>query len=461
MTFGDKFHVLRCLTMAAGLGAFLALAGGCQRVGNAQAGATDSGDKPKKRVDKAGEITLNADLAEGGLFLEVEPAKAESDWSEPVTVYGQVVPNPLATVEVRAPFGGVLREGSKPWPKPGQPLQVGDELGWVDIRVSPQDRLDLQNKLNEATLKHKGAVETLKVKQAQVRRLESASQSVPLRELEAVRVQLSEARTQEDLAKSALELWREALSEIDRPGQRRSSAWSYPLKAPAAGEVAELAGRPGTSVEPGALLIKLVDFRRPLVRLDLPPDTLRTGPPKTVDLWTVTPTPGALRGVRNQPRGGAEALKIQAALLGAASGVTVGSQYAGYFYEVETSPAKNGSASQPAISGSIADSIVWRPGLAVKAEVRLSSPDARTQNAVSVPVTALLYHQGRALIYVRINKDGKTVTFARREVQVLGRKDNRCILAATQELDDKAAVVVRNAQRLLSEEFNRAGDDDD
>jgi biotin carboxyl carrier protein len=453
---------LKWIGTAAGLAALLGLAYVVHKTVLAQ-GAGDKSENKSSRKDVAGEITVKAGYAEGGLFLEVAPARAAETWYDPVTVYGLVVPNPRATVEIRSPFAGTLREGGKPWPRPGQVIKAGEELGFVDIRVGPQDRLDLHNKLNEASLKHKGALETLRVKQTLLRRLEAAPQSVPLRELETARMQLSEAKTQEALAKSAVDLWQEALTEIDRPGRRQSTAWSQPLRALVAGEVTELAGQPGTSVEAGAVVMRLVDFRRPLIRLDLPPEALRHGTPKTVELHALTGRPPALRGARNQPQADREAGTIQANWIGIAPAVSAVSQLAGYLYEVEPPPVKNGSDNpSSADQGLVTEGIAWRPGLAVKAELHVPpAPDLKGQEAVSVPTSALLYHQGRALVYIQKYKDEKVVTFAHCEVQVLGRKDGRLILAANQDLTDQTPVVVRNAQRLLSEEFKQAGDDDD
>ena len=99
----------------------------------------------------------------------------------------------------------------------------------------------------------------------------------------------------------------------------------------------------------------------------------------------------------------------------------------------------------------------------MKAELHLPPPaGVKGRDAVSVPASALLYHLGRPLVYLRreAEKDAKNVVFARHEVQVLGCAQDRWILAADQELFDQASVVVRNAQRLLSQEFAKAGDDD-
>jgi hypothetical protein len=435
----------------------------------AQSQAGDS-NALKKRERVPGEITLKADYA-AGLFLEVEPARSVEAWYEPVTVYGQVVPNPLASVEVRSPFAGTLRDGSAPWPRPGQWVKAGSVLGWVDIRVGPQDRLELQNKLNQAAQTHKGALDTLKIKQAHLSRLENASQTVSLRELEEARVDFNKAKTEEALAKSSVDLWQEALREIDRVAERKSSIWSQVLKMPAAGEVIDLVGKPGTAVEAGGIILKLVDFRKLLIRLDLPPEALAKGPPKTVELIALPKIPWGLRGARNQPQTENDSQKITAHLLGAGPAINPATQFAAYFYQVEAPPSKNGQGTHPTDEpeasatgevGLVTNGFAWRPGLLVKGLLRLPpGPNGKSQEAVAVPSGALLYHQGRALVYVQKSKDEKAVTFARCEVQVLGRDGSCWIIAANNAmLGDQVPVVIRNTQLLLSEEFKLDVDDD-
>jgi hypothetical protein len=80
---------------------------------------------------------------------------------------------------------------------------------------------------------------------------------------------------------------------------------------------------------------------------------------------------------------------------------------------------------------------------------------------VSVPVEAVLYHEGRALVYVRL-KPGK---YQRREVRLLGREGGHWVLARRQGQSPTGVapgepVVSRQAQVLLSEEFRGEGDDD-
>jgi hypothetical protein len=349
MGFRNLSFLLQWLATLALLANLLALAYWVneQVTARRDAEATDKG-AAKKRDDDPGDGTLPTRVAES-LLLEVEQPKLEERWVEPVTVYGQVVPNPLATVEIRAPFAGTLRAGGGRWPQPGQWLKAGDVLGWVDIRVAPQDRIDLQNKLNEADQKHKGALDILQLKKAGLDRFEAAFQSapksVPLRELEEARREYTEANTQEALAKDAVNLWKDALAEIDRAGPGKSGNWSQALKVPAAGEVTDLVGRAGTAVEAGGLVLRLVDFRRPLVRLDLSPEVVLKGPPRAVELFAITPSAPALNGVRNQPQAARPAHKLRATLTGTAPGVNPASQFASYLYETDADSSREESES--------------------------------------------------------------------------------------------------------------------
>jgi multidrug efflux pump subunit AcrA (membrane-fusion protein) len=129
------------------------------------------------------------------------------------------------------------------------------------------------------------------------------------------------------------------------------------------------------------------------------------------------------------------------------------SQSAGFWYEVDTtlapgqdSGAENGATPEVVGGG------IWRPGLFVTADLKVLNGKPRP--AVAVPETALLYHQGRALVYVRIGPG----RYERREVQVLGREGDRWLLASGVTAGER--VVYRRAQVLLSEEFRGEADND-
>jgi membrane fusion protein, heavy metal efflux system len=419
-----------------------------ERVGETEGAGAEPARRVENRVIKLGVALARAH------GLEDEQAVAVS-WQPRVAVQGRVVPNPRATAEVRAPFAGTLRaEPEGAWPAPGQSVKAGQVLGQLDIRVGPQERIDLESKLAEAKIKQQGAEAARKIQQERVDRLNklNGTQAVAQRELDEARLQLTDAETQAATARATAELLQHAFDELKK-GTRtfldsekdRLPFYALPLTAPADGEIAELAARPGAAVEAGAVLALVVDFRRPLVRLDLPPEVLTEGPPPEVDLVTAQPVPPALLGAGNRPEAAALAPSVHARLLGPGPQVDAALQLAAFWYEV-----------QPAATVRV---VAWRPGLFV--EAYLKAADAGRRDAVSIPAAALLYHQGRALVYVRLDP-GK---YARREVEVLGRDGDRCIVAARQGLAPTGVtpgefVVNRQAQLLLSEEFRIDVDND-
>jgi biotin carboxyl carrier protein len=451
--------------------------------------AGDGGDKAEgqpRASEKSSDRTLKfPEAAADSHGLKYAPAE-EVPWREQVAVYGRVVPNPAATVTVQAPVAGTLR-GDGRWPAPGQRVRAGQVLGQVEIRVGRLEQLDLQGKLADALIRRKRAEEVCDRRRDLVKRQAQASPgTVTQLQKEEAEVQLLEAQLQVDTARAAVALLQKALDEIEQrngprlralasslfgtapqagfPGQLpwgllawgsqepAALSWSLPLSAPTDGEVTELGGQPDTAVEAGGLVLRLVDFRRCRVRLDLPPALLAAGPPAEMDLSALAPPAPALAGPTNQLAGAAPGPAVSARLLGAAPEVDPASQYARYWYEVDFRPH----------GPELRDGVSWRPGLFVKSQ--LPAPQAAAQPAVAVPAGAVLFHQGRALVYVR-TEPGR---FQRREVRILGRQGDRCFLAPRDIVfgDEKVGVdggelvVSEQAQLLLSEEFHSDIDND-
>jgi hypothetical protein len=403
----------------------------------------EAGDSaPPKRAANA-IIKLGAALAESHGLTD-EAARAVQ-WTKRVAAYGRVVPNPRGLSEVRVAFAGTLRSTSDtPWPLLGARVKAGQVLGWLDIRVGPQERLDLLTRLNEARFKERGSEELVRLQQERVDRFRAAGAGVSQAELDSALTQLTEARTQLATARAAVKEWQDALTAIDQHAQRKATTWSQPLTAPADGEITELAGRPGMTVEPGGVVARCVDFRFALLRLEVPPEVVADGPPAHVELFANSAVPLALEGATNNPDPRSESPSFPGRLVGAAPQVEVNSQFAAYWYEVDTA---GGKANEDRLRPSN-----WRPGLFVKALVPV--PQAGSRSAVAVPATSLLYHQGRALVYVRISPG----RFERREVRILGRDNGSWVLASGVQAGER--VVSQRAQVLLSEEFRGEADND-
>jgi len=396
--------------------------------------AAETTEPEKRSANRV--VKLGAKLADA---LGIEVAAAESiTWTKRVAAYGRLLPHPGSGAEVRAAFAGVLRAPpGGGWPKLGECVKAGQVLGWLDIRVGPQERLDLLARLSEARVKQRGAEDVVQVHQERLDRLKGAGAGVSRSELDTAQTQLTEARTQLETATATVKSWQQALDAIDGQGDKKEKTWSQPLTAPAGGEITEVTARPGTVVEPGSVLVRSMDFRVALVRLELPPEALTNGPPSTVEVFTAPPRPAALAGPTNRPDPPGHAHQFSARLLGPAAQVEVASQFAAYLYEVDT--AGTGTS-------------VWRPGLFVKSYVPLTRE--KSVEAVAVPATSLLYHDGRALVYVELSPG----RFERREVRVLGRQKDHWVLADGVEEGEK--VISQRAQVLLSEEFRGKADDD-
>src|SRR5262249_39572436 len=224
---------------------------------------SEKGRAPKFKQG-LGEVRLPLKVAES-LSIAWEPVKSADPWYEPVAAYGRVVSNPLATVELRAAFAGTLHWAKTDGPVLGHKVDAGKVLGRVDIRVGPHEHLDLLNKRNEAETKLEGAKRARKIQQDRVDRFKASPQGVSPRELEDAELQLIEAKTQQAVAQEAVDLGRSALDAIDKQGKDKTFVWSQPVKAATAGEVTEIGGQSGMSVEAGGLLVRMVDFRRLLI----------------------------------------------------------------------------------------------------------------------------------------------------------------------------------------------------
>src|SRR5262249_35684910 len=285
------------------------------------------------------------------------------------------VSNPLATVELRAAFAGTLHWAKSDGPVLGHKVEAGKVLGWVDIRVGPQERLDLLNKRNEAETKLEGAKRARKIQQDRVDRFKASPQGVSPRELEDAELQLIEAKTQQAVAQEAVDLWRSALDAIDKQGKGKSFVWSQPVKAATSGEVTEIGGQSGMSVEAGGVRVRLGDFRRLLIRLEVPAVALAQGPPKSLEVSPASSGPASVRAARSHPEVLKPAQSFKATLVGPAPQIDVAAQLAGYFYRIDLSASSQNG-----------DGILWRPGLFVRAEIpSLPAAGAEPEEAVSVP----------------------------------------------------------------------------
>jgi hypothetical protein len=335
MRLGLLSSLIRWMVAVAFFAGLLALAYAFRGILGDRRGAETGDGVQQSKLAANNVVKLGPELAES-YGLKDGPAQ-EVAWQQRVSAYGRVVPNPRAIAEVRAPLAGTLRAARNiPWPALGNRVEAGDVLGWLDIRVGPQERLDLEIKLGEARAKQQGAEAVFKIQHERLQRIQSLEGpgGVARADVDQALVQLSDAQTQLATAKTTVQTWQDALAEINGQGDRKENTWTQPLKAPAGGEITDLAGRPGMALEAGGLVARVVDFRRVLVRLDIPSQALAEGPPPEVELFAVANGPPALEGATNRPEPALPEQPVRAVLAGAAPQVEMSSQLAGYWYEV-------------------------------------------------------------------------------------------------------------------------------
>jgi hypothetical protein len=223
-------------------------------------------------------------------------------------------------------------------------------------------------------------------------------------------------------------LWKQALESAGK------TTITVPIHAPAAGEIAEVGALPGANVEAGQLLVRIVNFRRVLLRLEFPHAANGDGPPDALDAEALGPA---------NPPADYAAPRFRAVLRGPAPSVEVGLQKDAYLYEIVPHSQDNTTPH-------------WRPGLYVKA----LAPGKNSLAAIEVPASALLIHEGRTWVYVQKDSDDpKYRRYQRRQVDVLGRHGDKAFLGSQGWLGDEL-VVSKRAIALLSEEVRPDADDE-
>lgn len=366
--------------------------------------------------------------AKGVRFKRPEDAKlrgieavsvSTASWHPKLHVDGRVVPNPHASVELRAPFAGIIRvEATESKLRLGESVDPLGTLAMFDARFTPAEGLDLKTKLVDAEARHKSAEEVVKIRQERLGRLDKLPVGLLSQdEADSVSIQLSEARMQANVALTQWKIWKQALEAVGK------KTVIVPIQSPIAGEIAEVGVQPGASVDAGQMIVRIVDFRRVLLRLDFPTASTSEKPA----------TPVYVKALDSD-------VPWRASLRGRASNLEPGLQKASWLYEIL--PDKDGSSPR------------WQAGLFVRATLDDSTKPALA--AIEIPATALLVHQGYTLVYI----EKRLGRYERREVSVLGRQEDKVYVAAKGWLASEDRVVLSGAQVLLSEEFRNEMDDD-
>ena len=347
------------------------------------------------------------------------PARSPSPGPSGCRSTARWCPNPAAAVEVRSPFAGTLRaDPDADWPAPGRWVRSGQMLGWIDLRVQAQERLTLEDNLNTARLTKQGAERVVALQRERVGP-DRVGLAVADRPRPAARRRQGPARRGRDPSwrsprrpsSSGKRRWRRSIG----PATGETSTYSQPLTAPGRRRGRRswrrLAGHGDRGRRPGGIGWSTSAGRscgsscRPACwRRVRPARSGCSGDRRRRTRIAADPghAPERWRRSRSAPLRGSTPPRSSSA--------------------TGTSPATPKSAlgdgrTAPASSGG-------RGSRSRRADAprRIGRP-----RPSPVPAGAVLVHQGRSLVYVRVGPG----TYERREVRPLGRDGDSWVLAAS------------------------------
>ena len=370
---------------------------------------------PAKVAQEAGEpvVTLDDDVQERmGVRAE---AVVPMTRRQQVVAYGVLEEDNAGSFVLRAPLAGTIQGADgKAWPAAGETIADGVRLGQIEPRLSPADRVNLNDRLAAAQADVETSRASLAADQSalgRVRTLNADDKNVSDRAVQEAEARVAAEQARLNGAQQSVRLLTAALAS--------SRDAALPLEIARGGVVVEVLAHPGESVESGQALLRIARFDKLLARVDVPAGE------------TVAP---GLTSACIVPLGN-EARPLTGERVGFASSVDPKTQGQPFVFRVTDS------------SGAL------RPGLSVTAY--LEAPGAARSGAVA-PRSAVIWQTGKTWVYVQTDKE----RFARREVVL---EDPASDGWFTRSLKPGDKVVTRGAQMLLSEEFKsqiRVEDDD-
>ena len=370
---------------------------------------------PAKVAQEAGEpvVTLDDDVQERmGVRAE---AVVPMTRRQQVVAYGVLEEDNAGSFVLRAPLAGTIQGADgKAWPAAGETIADGVRLGQIEPRLSPADRVNLNDRLAAAQADVETSRAPLAADQSalgRVRTLNADDKNVSDRAVQEAEARVAAEQARLNGAQQSVRLLTTALAS--------SRDAALPLEIARGGVVVEVLAHPGESVESGEALLRVARFDKLLARVDVPAGE------------TVAP---GLTSASIVPLGN-EARPLTGERVGFASSVDPKTQGQPFVFRVTDS------------SGAL------RPGLSVTAY--LEAPGAARSGAVA-PRSAVIWQTGKTWVYVQTEKE----KFARREVVL---EDPASDGWFTRSLKPGDKVVTRGAQMLLSEEFKsqiRVEDDD-
>jgi RND family efflux transporter MFP subunit len=301
-------------------------------------------------------------------------------------VNGRVAARPGGEAHVSAPVAGrILAPEKGELPRPGDRVAAGDVLGYVEPHLGTSELVALQaleyqqhqlrHELDLQQLEAERALGSARVRiQAGTREVERAERLVAAtlateQELDKVRADLALSRAEETAALASLASVNKLHEEhAEDPGTK---APRLPLVAPITGILAEVDAVLGESVEQGASLAVVLDLETVWAIAEVPESRFAT-----LD---------AVAGARFRGTGDTTAVEVTARPVRVAPRVDQETRTVDVAYAV------------PNASGAL------RVGMLLSCELKVRD----LEDALSVPVSALVYERGQPLVYALV--DGESM----------------------------------------------------
>ncbi len=392
------------------------------------------GDDKKVLVESSpvatGRVHIDTSVAER---IGLEKATATTVLFQPtIEVYGRIIPNPNATIEILSPSAGqisIADDGRLPML--GTNVAAGQLLAIVKVRISPEARADFETRIVEANSRLRNNEDIVDALSRITQGLQNiASKEILSRtELDSALANLARAKAQVALDKAIVANWQGIMERVNSQESKEGNFWRLPIQSLHAGTIAEVNVAAGAFVEAGMPLLKIIDPSQQLIRLDTPP--------AYSDLLSKKFKDEALK-ITYQGK------SLDARFLGIAPSVDLSSQNIPLLFSVEDS------------------SNCLRSGLQVTTRIPKSET---SENAIKLPKSSVLQHRGMHYVYVEIEDE----TYQRRSVEVLDIRDSETLVKVANQVSHELAigvqdgdlVVSKGAQLLLSREFLVSGGDDD
>jgi RND family efflux transporter MFP subunit len=343
--------------------------------------------------------------AQARIGLEIATVSSESLQPQ-LVAYGRLEEDPSRSFVVRSPVAGTLQvpKGTS-WPSVGEIVAAGQDLGLIEPRIAPAERISITTQLASARSEVDSAVaaeETARAAYERARVLNADNKNVSDRVVEEARSRLEAERARLRSARTTVGILENSL--------RASGPAASRLIVDVGGTVVETMARPGESVEAGLPLLRVSGLDHLVARVDLP---VGQNLPASAKVARIVPA-------------GHEREIVQADRIAATPVIDPKSPGESFLFRLR------------------GGRFGFRPGLAVTAYLPL--PGASRQG-FKVPAAAVVRLSGKAYVYVQSAPD----RFVRREVRVESPVDSGYFVTGRLAAGDR--IVVTGAQTLLSEEF--------